>query len=760
MALLTRATLALKTRGRAGAYLLLACIATPISAIYGAAHIDSFLIRYDIEPVGAHAIREKSYTRAIEQMYADSTVRDTGYRFFKLGLAHAGIEEYGKALFFLRFAAKKDSALAPFAYEKIGAIEYKRGRITNALSAFRSALDGPTPQRYEQMLYRRMHEIAVEYADSLGSMAWLEELIGPLPSDTIRLSDQLDSLLANQKWSSAESLVALHIESFGKAGVQCPIIQSIAKAQPPSSLFTTKQNYRISTFLSDCGQYELASDWLHRALDRPDFSSAVEHKRYLYYRARLNYNLRNYTNAINYFSEYEEKFGPTPKLVYLVARSYRAQGKHTAANAWYDKHVRLYPHHHKSHDILWYRAWLREDDGDLPGARSYYKRLFSGHSKRSKADDSYFRYALSWYRQSLRENKTANLRQAAKNFTGLLRAYPHSSKIEAARYWRAKCYHGLNDTARARAECLELSRKHPTDYYAYRARELLVMMGDTANVFALDTMYDPVMAIEWLDSISRDNRRLISAEDSIAYRRGLLLAAVGDLKNAETFLEPLEICYPQNTLLQFELASLYQLFNDPTLSYRVARRFAWRIGPEHRADMPLAVYSLLYPFSFNEMVGAYASEHEVSPYLITAIMRQESIFDPQIVSPVGAIGLMQIMPYTGEEIARDLNEPFDADSLYNPAVNVRYGAYYVRKLLNQFDGNIVLAIAGYNGGPHNAKRWQEQNKDDEFDLFIEDIGYSETRNYVKKVLANYWTYQKLSQMPAFMPYSETVVEAN
>jgi soluble lytic murein transglycosylase-like protein len=731
-----------------------------IAALCQATHIDSFLIRYGIEPVGAQAIREGNFASAIEQMTSDSSVLDTAYRSFKLGLAHTGLQNYGKALFFLRLAAGKDSALAPFIYKSIGDIEYKRGRIVNALNAYRVALDGPSPQRYQQMLYSQMYDIAREYADSIGKIAWLEELVGPLPADSARLSDTLATLLDAENWHRAESLVVAHIATFGEAGLQCPIIRRIAHARPPDSLFDTKQNYKISTYLSQCGLHDFASDWLHRALRRDDFSAAVNHKDYLFYRARLNYDLRNYTNAIKYFKLYEKQYGPTPTLVYLVARSYRARKKHGAANAWYDKHVRLYPHHSKSHDILWYRAWLREDDNDWAGARGYYKRLFSSHSRRGKADDSYFRYALTFYRESLEGGGESSLRKAVQAFTDCMHRYPRAPKVEAARYWRAKCFFKLGEQKRAREECIALSDLDPTNYYSYRARELLNDIDSAQKVFLLDTLYNPIAAIGWLDSISRKSRRGLSAEDSIAYRRGILLAAAGRLVEAETFLEKLEICYPRNTLLQYELASLYQLFDDPTLSYRVARRFAWRIPAEHRARMPLALYSLLYPFSFSAMVNTFAAEFDVSPHLVTAIMRQESIFDPRIVSPVGAIGLMQIMPYTGEEIARDLDEQFSADSLYSPALNVRFGAYYISKLLDQFDDNIVLAIAGYNGGPHNAKRWHKQNKDDEFDLFIEDIGYSETRNYVKKVLANYWTYQRLAKIPAFMPYVQSTAPGN
>jgi soluble lytic murein transglycosylase len=163
------------------------------------------------------------------------------------------------------------------------------------------------------------------------------------------------------------------------------------------------------------------------------------------------------------------------------------------------------------------------------------------------------------------------------------------------------------------------------------------------------------------------------------------------------------------------------------------------------------VHDIIYPLAFDTLISEEAQRRSVDPSIIRAIIRQESIYDPKIVSPVGAIGLMQIMPATGKEIASDLDEPFVKDSLYSAATNVRYGCFYFRQLLEQFEGNIVLALAAYNGGPHNAKRWFEANRNESFDMFIENISYTETRRYVKKVLSNYWTYNRLAGVRSSLP---------
>ena len=100
----------------------------------------------------------------------------------------------------------------------------------------------------------------------------------------------------------------------------------------------------------------------------------------------------------------------------------------------------------------------------------------------------------------------------------------------------------------------------------------------------------------------------------------------------------------------------------------------------------------------------------LDPDFILAVIRQESTFNPRVVSPAGAIGLMQLMPATAATISRELGERFTIDTLYTPAGNIRYGAYYLRQLLSQFGNSRELTLAGYNGGPPNAREWLKRYK--------------------------------------------------
>lgn len=133
----------------------------------------------------------------------------------------------------------------------------------------------------------------------------------------------------------------------------------------------------------------------------------------------------------------------------------------------------------------------------------------------------------------------------------------------------------------------------------------------------------------------------------------------------------------------------------------------------------------------------------VDPSLIYGIMRTESLFGARQISQVGARGLMQIMPRTGQRIAGLLEEPFELEDLYDPGTNVWYGAWYLSQLLERFDGQLPLAIAAYNAGPIYVSNWIHRSGEVPVDVFIEEIPITQTRKYVKKVLRAMAIYRGL-----------------
>ncbi|MCP8898819.1 transglycosylase SLT domain-containing protein [Gilvimarinus xylanilyticus] len=144
-----------------------------------------------------------------------------------------------------------------------------------------------------------------------------------------------------------------------------------------------------------------------------------------------------------------------------------------------------------------------------------------------------------------------------------------------------------------------------------------------------------------------------------------------------------------------------------------------------------------FPLAYQEHVNSTAKETAIEPHLLFAIARQESAFTPDARSSAGALGLMQLLPSTAKQTARRNGMSISTWDLLTPETNIALGGRYLGQLLNQFDGNRILAAAAYNAGPTRVKQWLNDDKASQlpFDIWIETIPYRETRGYVQNVLA-------------------------
>lgn len=155
-------------------------------------------------------------------------------------------------------------------------------------------------------------------------------------------------------------------------------------------------------------------------------------------------------------------------------------------------------------------------------------------------------------------------------------------------------------------------------------------------------------------------------------------------------------------------------------------------------------WEFAYPRAFEPAVLESSKASNVPEQLIWGIMRAESHYKHDIASPVGALGLMQVMPFTGRQVANLLNmSGFETRSLLEPETNIRLGTRYLQRLLEKFSGSIPLVAAGYNAGPHRVHAWVRNFGTLDMDEFIEHIPFVETRNYVKRVVRNYQIYSLL-----------------
>ncbi|HEY8499869.1 MAG TPA: lytic transglycosylase domain-containing protein, partial [Clostridia bacterium] len=154
-------------------------------------------------------------------------------------------------------------------------------------------------------------------------------------------------------------------------------------------------------------------------------------------------------------------------------------------------------------------------------------------------------------------------------------------------------------------------------------------------------------------------------------------------------------------------------------------------------------YELAYPRGFEELVHEASEKYDLEPEFIWAVIREESHFRHDAVSGAGAIGLMQIMPPTGKDIASRLGLSITEEDLLNPELNIKFGSFYVRSMLNMFEQDMDKALAAYNGGAGNVKKWMTNSIGTLDEDFPTAIAFRETQEYITKVRNSYYIYKWL-----------------
>ena len=177
------------------------------------------------------------------------------------------------------------------------------------------------------------------------------------------------------------------------------------------------------------------------------------------------------------------------------------------------------------------------------------------------------------------------------------------------------------------------------------------------------------------------------------------------------------------------------------------------------------LWKSLFPKAYENTTDLQAKKQQIQRFLLWSIMKAETQFKSDAISPVGAVGLMQFMPYTSKKVAVILKEDLESQQLFDSNVAIKYGATYLKKLSDELGSQLPLIAAAYNGGPHRVKLWLKNFREAdstnlENDVFIEHIPFNETRTYVKRVINFYLAYQKLYDDKSDFRTSKWLIEKN
>lgn len=444
-----------------------------------------------------------------------------------------------------------------------------------------------------------------------------------------------------------------------------------------------------------------------------------------YQRGFVAYYQRRWADVIRFLGPAVQGLSGTrlAEAAYYLADAYLYSGRTAEARAFYLKSYEADPTGPWAEAALWDLARTEERYGDPNRALVYYRRLAESLPDTARGQDARFYLGLVAYRQGQADQALAHW--------GLLADRPGLGGARA-RFWLGKLALGQGRPDEAARIWQPLVDGLPglsgeAVYYQVRAREVLSGLASGPA----GRPYQPLPPAD--RTLSTGGEPFLPPAD---FRVGLALWKAGFVDDARQIVRSL--VWSVDPTLGVRLGPL--LVNAGLYSDGVSMLLA---AAGRSGQLPASLERAFYPLPFADLVDASARRFDIDPLLLYALIRQESRYDPWAVSSAQARGLTQVIPSTARDIAARLGySDFDPDRLFQPAVSIEFGAYYLSAQLGRFN-NLWLALAAYNGGPGNAQRWRDQFGVDDPDLFVELIPLRETQAYVRLVYGFYGAYRQI-----------------
>lgn len=414
--------------------------------------------------------------------------------------------------------------------------------------------------------------------------------------------------------------------------------------------------------------------------------------------------------------------------LYLQAELARNVGDENGQDALVQQLMQRYPQSRWLEEALYSGGnmyLLRHDSGR---AIADYAALVQHFPKSIYAPSAHWRTAWLNYR-------TRNYADAARLMDEQIQNYPGGQEIPAALYWRGRLYEDVeHNFAQALNYYNKLTDAYVNSYYAMLARQRIAAIGKREEV-AATTALDSVREVddpELIDELPENDPHLIKA-------RLLANAALNEYIRPEIALSATSSEW--GALAE---ADIYQSFGETTRALQAMKRSKIPFFALDVDDVPHAYWEILFPRPYWATLREDAEANGLDPYLVAALIRQESEFNAGAVSRANAVGLMQLLPSTGKGLARkDGVKHFNANQLLDPTVNLKLGTTDLRLAINKYGGQVEYALASYNAGDVPVRQWIATNDYKDVAEWVESIPYSETREYVQSILRNRELYRAI-----------------
>jgi peptidoglycan lytic transglycosylase len=537
--------------------------------------------------------------------------------------------------------------------------------------------------------------------------------------------------------------------------------------------YTAYDLYERGKNLARMGQYEKAVDAFKKILANnhaPAFRSEVPFRTGV---ALFSMNRRAESAAM--LEKMVHDYPADPKdmeALYWIGRCYTKLGDWERGVKTFQKLLDRSPDSEWADDALFFTANSYREAGDIKKAIQFYERLGR------EFPDSRFADSAVWWRAWSLYN-AGDYRKTQGTLQELIDRYPRSLLVNQSRYWQGRAAEKMGNLTRAADYYDQVLKKGPYTYYGYRAAErkrqletagTAIRTATSVSVDSDDVCGGTSSGHELMNTFDTEDgppvrieaTREVLAEEP-AYRKALELMSLDMKQEAAQELWALQGSVPRKHGMFIALSKVFFDLGDYHRSLQLVLRNYEHYLERPQEETPEELWLLAYPKGYWVNILSYARKYGQDPFFIAAIVREESQFSSNALSNAGARGLMQVMPTTGEWVAKRMKlAGFDSSKLFDADTGINIGTWYIGYLMKQFEGDPLLAAAAYNAGPDAVSAWLAKfGSRNDWDAFVEDIPFAETRGYVKRVIRNYGEYRRIyGTSPGAVPSGSLHIDEN
>ncbi len=632
---------------------------------------------------------------------------------FLVGMTASKLGQWEEAAARLASAADRFPLLADYALYHQGFALNKLGKPAEARLPLQKLLKIYPASRLVRQAMLLLGDALFADSDYKEAFTHYEKFIEKYPAGADSLTALYQSALCREQLGDTTGAVAtlrsmwLNYPAAAVAEKAEEKLQQLSSKGIPAAPYSPQELFNRAVTIYDLGKYPLAVKALSAI---PLNGAGDEFAVKLQLKIGLaQYKSRQYKDSektLTHLLAKDQKREIADEAHFWLAKTLDKNKKVDEAFTAFLKITETAPRSPLAADALLEAAYIKKYAGNWPAALPLFNKFLTDYPDSPLLKSVH--WEIAWGNYQLRDFTTA-----AEYFQKLT---TNDSMREKALYWYGRSLGAGNNQSGAQAAFAELLADYPLGYYTLTYKKM-------ANIKEEETVAPPAKNIIETLPLPAGQERV----------KALITLGLYDEAAKELYAQK-----KPKSLLGF--ARLYLEMENYAAAINLLKNERLSKPDKETASL----WNTSYPRAYRDHVNKNAVVNSLPEGLVYSIIRAESSFSPTAKSPVGAIGLMQLMPATAAAIAQ--NGPLATGSLTRPELNIRFGTKHLKDLLDLYKGNLVMVVAAYNAGSSNVARWQKSFGALPQDEFIESITFRETREYVKKVLAGIEVYERLYKL--------------